>query len=100
MQRNSAARGARWGSPSGLCPLGLPQRKRKADKSCAIKTGQFYLLLTQEGELVGGPITDIHGNMECTFERYAAGVCIWVTVSLYKKENRWMIYVTKIEKRP
>lgn len=65
-----------------------------------ITTDRQIIACIQEGELVGGPNTDIHGNMECTFERYAAGVCIWVTVSLYEQANRWMIYVARIEKQP
>ena len=44
---------SRRGSPYGLRPPGLPRRKRKADNSCAIKTGHFYLLLTQEERTVG-----------------------------------------------
>ena len=64
-----------------------------------ITTDRQIIACIKQGELIRGPMTDTHGNTECIFERYTAGICIWVTVSLYKKENRWMIYVTRIEKQ-
>lgn len=64
-----------------------------------ITTDRQIIACLQKGDLVHGPITDSQGNQECTFKRFAAGVCIWVTVSLYKKENQWRLYISKTEKQ-
>lgn len=41
------------------------------------------MLCLLEGELVGKPEQDDHGNPRCTLKRFSCGLCIWVTVSAY-----------------
>lgn len=54
----------------------------------------------QDGELVDGPHSDEHGNTVCTLKRFSCGVCLWVTVILFKQDANWKLYVMKVEKEP
>ena len=64
-----------------------------------ITTDRQIIVCLQKGRLVEGPTADVQGNTQFTYERYSAGVCIWVTASLFQQEEQWLIFVTNVEKQ-
>jgi|GEM_PF-1134850 len=65
----------------------------------AVTHRQVNLCLA-EGNLIGEPETDEHGNIRCTLERFGAGLMVRVHVALTQHEAKsWRIIVIKLENR-
>lgn len=52
----------------------------------------------QKGDIVGTPKLDKFGNWECRMSRFSAGAHIFVAIAAINKENRWKLFVQKVEK--
>lgn len=59
---------------------------------------QIYRCL-EDGEILGKPSIDEHGNCECWMRRFGAGEEVTIRIVLVNEENNgWRIYVTEWSK--
>ncbi len=56
-------------------------------------------LCLKEGDMVGEPRVDEHGNVRCVLERFGAGLVVRVHVVLIKQHELWRIVVIEVENR-
>lgn len=49
----------------------------------------------QEGEIIGGPVTNEHGHFEYRMRRISAGQEVYLTAVLFKDNGVWMVAVTE-----
>ena len=91
--RNTAKDSSRVG-----IPVDLGYDRPKQDWEHVVTHRQIYRCL-EDGDVLGEPELDEHGNWQCRLQRFGSGALVEITVvAVQDKNDDWRLYVTEWSK--
>lgn len=88
-----AAKASRVGIPTDL-----GYSRPRQDWQHVVTHRQIHRCL-ENGEILGDPELDEHGNLKCRMQRFGAGALVEITVvAVQDNDKNWRLYVTEWSK--